>query len=627
MEALLALRQYGPRNITNIANDISSYRGGNASKRKILTELYTMLKPPAIQQLISEDAIRRLDDFIKKPFSDTRVQQRALDTLVTSVAATTKAYHSGKGDDYESVAMVFGNPAAPISLSAAGKVTTSPGKGRSPELLEAMKNYGGHFITVNMDVEGLPAAIRNKGNKGNTYVQVDYTIIIPAKITGSKIKIFLIEFKAGESHLVMSEDEAFQLRKAKALYEMWWGKNNCDITMMYHPFLSGREDFTPELRARHTTPDVVYVDFEGISDFLKLDRQVAENLGMVRGRFTIRLGEAASILERYATKVRKLATQATVATVGKELAKATTKNATVTNSRNFIGNIKLVNALANQGKTVNNIFGEGAGRLSRQANTSNTNWKAVSEKIMFFLLKRESFKPGLTANKTSSILAMYEVTRELLALDKGRILRDDVANKMKKFVADVEEILPRNKNATLPSEFSNDYVIEYIKLRASMLGSSAANYSMDQIDPRDRVIVSEERATAAAAAGAANAAINAVIRNMNVRNINNVNYTQIFKTVVNSNANTAIKKARLQKIFDAFTRRFDVEVTKVAGMAPSQNAINRLNAIANKKNQQNAGLKSNILGRGSRGGLAGNTIRYGEVKSDMQIALKRRRLK
>ena len=638
-----------PTTVSQLAATVSHHRGAtNAGKARILSELYSMLQMPAIQHLISENAVVRLDEFMKRPFSDTKVLQRAADILGTSVVATAKAYHSGKGDDYESVAMVFGNPSAPISLSGAGFLSPHPGGSRHPEILTAMKTYGGHFITTNLDVglQGgpykLPDKIREAGNKGNTYVQVDYTIVIPAKYSSNgKIKIFLIEFKAGETHLVMAIDEAYQLRKAKALYEMWWGANNVDVTMIYHPFLAGRADFSPELRNKHAVGDVVYVNFEGMCKFLKLNERNVRRIGMARFKFTVGIGEAASKVWRY---TEKLIEEATVAASGKALAAATTGNA-VANPMNLLGSVKLANALMHSGKeTINNIFGTNIGRVLPNGRVSNTLWKEVSEKLIFLLLKREELKARLNAaNQTQGILGLYGITREILSLDPdGRILRPEVASKLKKFIADVERVVPIHKNQPVPPVLGTNYVVEYIKLRSESLGAAMYDFSLDQIPEDDRIILAERRAAAAAAVGAANAAINAAIANMRIRKMNNVNFTPIFMSVFNSQANKDTKTARLAKLFKAFGDRFDTELTQVfeprytaAIVAGSLNGLEavktNLLSLANKRNANEAKLRAlntnRLLPRAR--GQAGNTIRAGKLMGivDPKILLLRKKAK
>lgn len=603
-----------------------------------------MLQMPAMQHLISENAVVRLDEFMKRPFSDTKVEQRAADILGTTVVATSKAYHSGKGDDYESVAMVFGNPSAPISLSGAGHLSPQKGGIRHPEILNAMKTYGGHFITTNLDVGLFPGAqyklpdkIREAGNKGNTYVQVDYTIIIPAKYPNGKIKIFLIEFKAGETHLVMAIDEAYQLRKAKALYEMWWGEGNVDVTMIYHPFLAGRGDFSPELRNKHAVGDVIYVNFEGMCKFLKLNERNVRRMGMTRAKYTFGIGEAASKLWRY---TERMITEATVRASGKALAAATSGNA-VANPMNLLGKMTLANALKSLGgETINNIFGTNVGRLLPNGRVSNAHWKDISEKLMFLLLKREELKARLKAeNQTQGILGLYGITKEILSLDPdGRILRPEVSSKLKKFIADVERVIPTHKNQPLSPILGTNYVVEYIKLRAESLGKAMYDFSIDQIPEADRIILAERRAAAAAAESAANAAINAAISNMRSRNMKNVNFTPIFMSVLNNaKANDDTKKKRLAKIFKAFGERFDTEVTQVleprataaiaARNLQSLETLRRnMNALANKRNANEAKLRAlapnTLMPRAMGRGKPGNTIRAGRLAGTVDPKLK-----
>jgi hypothetical protein len=281
----------------------------------------------------------------------------------------------------------------------------------------------------------------------------------------------------------------------------------------------------------------------------------------------------------------------------------------------------------------------GAGRILLNTDPQNLNWKTVSEQLIFLLVKREQIKPKLlTLEAPAAILELYLVTKDILAKDNGRILRDDVKAKLLKFTQDVETVfrnIPTNSgNTTL--QFKKDYFIQYIKIRSELLGKAAAKYSINSIDPRDRIIVSEEKAAADLAAGAANAIVNKAISNMNSRNALNVNYTNVFKQVITSNANSEIKKIRLEKIFKALTAKFDISVVEAKGrgniaaksknIAGVRNAVSRMNLLAKAFNQKTAALMN--LGQGvppklARGALYGNVIRYGNSKTKLNIELKK----
>jgi hypothetical protein len=86
-----------------------------------------MINAPLYQHLISPAAIGKLKAIINQPYTPNAPFRVKVDNLSTYFANVSKAYHSGKGDDFESVAIVFGNPALPISLSDAGLVSDSPG--------------------------------------------------------------------------------------------------------------------------------------------------------------------------------------------------------------------------------------------------------------------------------------------------------------------------------------------------------------------------------------------------------------------------------------------------------------------------------------------------------------------
>lgn len=90
---------------------------------KAISEIKNVLNPPLFKHLISPPAIGKLKSIIEKPFSPGTSFRVKANHLSTYFANVSKAYHSGKGDDFESVAVVFGNPYLPISLSDAGLVS------------------------------------------------------------------------------------------------------------------------------------------------------------------------------------------------------------------------------------------------------------------------------------------------------------------------------------------------------------------------------------------------------------------------------------------------------------------------------------------------------------------------
>ena len=119
-----------------------------------IRNLQNIINAPLYQHLISPAALNKLRNIINQPYTANAPFRVKKNDLSSYFANVSKAYHSGKGDDFESVAVVYGNPALPISLSDAGLVSDLGGTAityddegkqismvRNPELWNQMKKY------------------------------------------------------------------------------------------------------------------------------------------------------------------------------------------------------------------------------------------------------------------------------------------------------------------------------------------------------------------------------------------------------------------------------------------------------------------------------------------------------
>lgn len=303
-----------------------------------------MINEPLYQHLISPAAIGKLKAIINQPYTPNAPFRVKVDDLATYFANVSKAYHSGKGDDFESVAIVFGNPALPISLSDAGLVSDSAGVAstyddegkaitmvRNPELWAAMKKYGGHYITVNLDITTvkMPAKLA-AGGKGKSRVQIDYLIIVPPSGNTSYYKVFILELKAGKGHLIMDETEEQQMAKADFVFKEWLGKNT-QVELLYHPFLSDDVSFAEGLAAKHESTRVTYLTLRGVCQLLKLNASTVESIGVQRAKYRGNMGKFEGALSNYITNVKlnerkRLESAAVAETIEDELEKVIRKS-------------------------------------------------------------------------------------------------------------------------------------------------------------------------------------------------------------------------------------------------------------------------------------------------------------
>ena len=482
----------------------------------IINKLRGFISEPLYQHLISRTAIEKLKSVINQPFTANSTQRMRANNLASYFANASKAFHSGKGDDYESVAVVYGNPALPISLSDAGLVSNRPlrangemntvtvtdentGKSTAMKcnkpLWEAMKaNGGGHYITVNLDISDLITASQSikalkglvQGGKGSTRVQIDYLILVPPGGQQPFWKVFILELKAGKTHLEMDPVEEQQMAKAEWVFKNWLG-NNTQVELLYHPFLADDVSFARNLAEKHTSMKVTYLTLNGVCQFLNLDPKIVTQIGSMRARYRGSMGtfEGALVNTLFKTgnnarrqieeRRRVINAKAVRETVEDELEDAVKKSNILSKSAQ--------NILAARGTSIQNVFG---GKLGPGVNITNANWKPVVQYISYLILKREELNKNLRNSQPGGdtapiIMEMHKISRQILKMDSnrgGKILRQDARSQLDAFVKAHAQAFRNLANAD-DMEMKTDYLENYIKLRAKALGRQ--NSSLNRV--------------------------------------------------------------------------------------------------------------------------------------------------
>jgi hypothetical protein len=463
----------------------------------IITELKNVLSAPLYQQLLSPAAIGKLKAVIEKPFSSGTPLRVKANQLSSFFANASKAYHSGKGDDFESVAVVFGNPYLPISLSDAGLVTNkndtssvlitevSTNTNNSgnevvrtkkvtmarsgSDLWNAMLTNGGHYITVNLDIDDLlkssnkSAKILASGGKGKQRVQIDYLVINK----GNPDTIYILELKAGATHLVMDLKEEEQMSKAAWVFRKWYkdaGLPEPNVKLLYHPFLADKlQDIIPG----HTSENVTYLTLNGLCQFLALDPTLVKRLGSMRAQYRSNMASFESKLTGALFSTRnKLIANRQAKINGAALSQAAEKEVEEAINKS---NILSGNASKAIGQNVGALFGN---RLSSSLNVvKNSDWKQVVQYVAYLLVKKRSLKNNPAAQKE-----VYDIVRSILKLNSnrnGRILNPDARKQFMNFANSASKIY-MNTNGNVNPNIKEAYLEAYIKLRAQVLSSQAA---------------------------------------------------------------------------------------------------------------------------------------------------------
>ena len=499
-------------NVNASRSAVLSRARANAPKNTetIIKSLRGIISEPLYQHLISPAAIGKLKSVINQPYTPNSTFRTRANNLATYFANASKAFHSGKGDDFESVAVVYGNPALPISLSDAGLVSNTPPKtnGTSAriqvtndntgktvvmdcnyELWKAMSTYGGHYITVNLDISDLLSAAK-KGDraaarlaaagKGKTRVQIDYLGLIPPGPGQPFWKVFILELKAGKTHLEMDPTEEEQMAKAEWVFKKWLGPNT-QVELLYHPFLVDDLSFARNWSEKHASSKVTYLTLNGLCQFLKLDPTLVKQIGSMRAQYHGNMGLFEGTLSKvlFGTRnniiaQRRLNAQALHETVEDALEK------TIKNSPILSGSAQAI--LASRGTSVQNVFG---GKLGSGVNpNTNADWKSAIQYIAYLILQKEQLRRNLNvanADTATIIQEMYKISAQILKINSnrgGKILQQTARNQLSSFVANTGSIY---KNITsVDAELKTDYLENYIELRAKMLGRR--NYTLANVN-------------------------------------------------------------------------------------------------------------------------------------------------
>ena len=552
-----------------------------------------MINAPLYQHLISPAAIGKLKAIINKPYTPNAPFRVKVDNLSTYFADVSKAYHSGKGDDFESVAIVFGNPALPISLSDAGLVSDSAGIAstyddegkaitmvRNPELWAAMKKYGGHYITVNLDITTvkMPAKLA-AGGKGKSRVQIDYLIIVPPSGNTSYYKVFILELKAGKGHLIMDETEEQQMAKADFVFKEWLGKNT-QVELLYHPFLSDDVSFAEGLAAKHESTRVTYLTLRGVCQLLNLNQRTVQTIGLQRAKYRGNMGKFEGALSNYITNVesnerKRLESAAVAETIEDELEKVIRKTNLLSKSA--------PNILASSSMNIGKVF---SGKLALPLGESDATWKPVVQQIIYLLLKKQELQTRLktNANTKEIITEMMRITQRILKIDenlKGRILKQNARNSLAKFVANTKNVFSNALNSG--SDVYEEYILNYIELRAKMLGINTTNLKRVNTASKKRLPTPAE--------------ITAGGKTMNValaaaKKMGNVNFLKQVRNLRNfRNLNAASRGSKLKVISNTLKSKYNPNITQLRYRINNARTIQNLNSAKTNLNTQDSKLE------------------------------------
>jgi hypothetical protein len=354
----------------------------------------------------------------------------------THLAYIFKRYHTGKGDDFESVAAIVNNPNLPMDCSSLGILT------RDSPIWKAMLKYGGHFFTVNLSIPpDLGDVINLNTGKGRNWVQLDYLIIIPGNVP----KFVIIEFKAGSGQLYMAAKEAEQMIKAGAIFRNWVGP--IQLELYYSPFLASQASVW---KNSHTSTEVHYLTSQGLAKLLRIPLNSLTRIGNLRTNFQT----------QFTIKLYKIQKKVVEELATESVEKVLTKNLQTKSS-------------ANLGKNLRKL-----GNFS-----ADKNYKTSRALVTQLLVKREALRRKYLQNSNNATARqVLNVTSQILGIhNRTPVLSTNAAINLRTFVNSVKNAY---KNVQIPTLAHT--VETAIEERAEVLGS--AQYQLAALNDRTNFV-------------------------------------------------------------------------------------------------------------------------------------------
>lgn len=431
----------------------------------------SFIRPPTAANLYTAAGARQtFKTLTTRPFENLQnvAVSSVKEKVGTYLAYIFKRYHTGKGDDFESVGAIVNNPNLPMDCSDVGFI--APGK----PIFDAMRKYGGHFFTVNLTIPpGIKQHILNNG-KGQNWVQLDYLIMDPR---GPKMKIYIIEFKAGSTQLVMKPTEEAQMVKATEIFKKWFGENNVECHLYYAPFLANQPTY---YQASHTSTRVDYLTISGLAKMLRIPLSELQRIGNLRANFQ----------KNITTKLYKLQDAITDQLVAEGVESTLRKNLSTKTPANFGVNMS---AYGN--------FGARVGRKNVQpGQTPLLNFKATRSNVAQLMTEREKLKRRYLTNPTNTNLnKITRVTANILNRHKAvPILKNTVAANLTSYMASL-----KNAYMHIPTPRPVNVWETFIEERAEMLGTSqymipSLNKNVNFVPKKDIHLVNLEQIANAA---------------------------------------------------------------------------------------------------------------------------------
>lgn len=418
----------------------------------------SMWKPPRATNIFSNALRKRIKQVIMDPLDPAKVNTSLnlmKETLTGHKSYMHVGFHTGKGDDYESVTAIVKNPSLPIDCSAVGHFAIGVGP-KSPvssidDRTRALLKYGGHFYTVNLEPDLLTAAEKVKG-KGEVFIQLDYAIVDPGtnEPDGPLVRqptITIIEFKAGPDLRFMNLSEEEQMLKAGMVFnrlaQKLRGNGLPDYKASANQYYKMRYFYSPYLarsaavwKPSWSSPNISYLTIRGLGKILRVSEEDLKSFGSLRSDYINYFDKQISkIYDIVEEKVPRDAAQ-------------------------YFGEVL--------GKSSSNL-GVSWNKPENLSILQNKNWKKTQQTIARLATLRSVLmnKHNKTPN-AETFKKIVQVTKAILNANKSNVLNANSKKGFQNFL----NALPGAQKQYITEEFVDDVFENWVETRRKFLGTN-----------------------------------------------------------------------------------------------------------------------------------------------------------
>lgn len=427
----------------------SPHRGGGA--------VVSTWKPPRATNIFSNALRKRIRQVIMDPLDPAKVNTSLnlmKETLTGHKSYMHLGFHTGKGDDYESVAAIVKNPSLPIDCSGVGHFAVNIGPRSTSndidDMTKALLKYGGHFYTVNLEPGLLTAAEKVKG-KGEAFIQLDYAIVDPGTDVpdGPLVRqpsISIIEYKTGPDLRFMNQSEEEQMLKAGMVFnrlaQKLRGNTLKDYKAPANQYYKMRYFYSPYLarqaavwKPTWSSTNISYLTIGGLAKILRVSASDLKSFGSLRSDYI-------NYYDKQVSKIYDIVEEKVPVDAAEYFTEVLGKSS------------------ANLGVTWN--------KPENLSILQNKNWKKNQQRIARLVTQRSVLMNE--HNRTpdpETFKKIVQITKAILNANKSNVLNANSKQSFQKFL----NTLPNAHKQYMNEQFIDDFFESWVQTRRKFLGN------------------------------------------------------------------------------------------------------------------------------------------------------------